>query len=242
MIVTAHDPSLHRNVKTLASGWYADARQPLAQATAARVYGLARAIISREDALAALTKLTIVDDIRVAIAIGDATTDLLNDITDSTADDNFACHVLATLVSCLDDRKKSATIQLVFLILAATLVVTVRTAEAPQGSQWPYLLDLAIREPQARSALIRMLVYVLNGAYFVDEASQVMTQWAAVAEADPRLREPFLRLIRAVAAKDQRSRMILTRYAALWVSDENFRPIPQISGAVKALLDTEGTL
>ena len=234
LTVAADEPPLHQNLKKLVSGWYADTGRPLAQATAARAYGLVRGAIDRDEAFRALAKLATVDDIRVAIAVGDAVADLLED-----GPDDFACRVLATLASSLDDRRISTTVQLVFLIVADALLATVHNEGRAQETSWPFLLRLATGQPQARAALVRLWKYVLNGAQFVDEAAQVMTAWANATESDPEMREAFLRLIRAVAAGDNRTWLIFARYVALWTSEDNFSPIPQTSAAVQAILDAE---
>jgi hypothetical protein len=237
MFVAGHDSRLHENVRRLIAGWYQNHRKPLAQATAARAYGLVRAAIDRTDALDALDRLATVDDIRVAVAIGDALTDLVDDSTDG-----FACQVLERLAGHLDDNDMSATIELAFLILADGLLASVPADGQAHEVSWPFLLRLAAKEAQARAALVRLWRHVINGARFVDEAAQVMTEWAAVTEADPQLQEAFLRLVRAVTATDDRSRGIFARYAAVWSSASNFKPLPKASTAVQAILDAERTL
>lgn len=234
LMVAAREADLHGNVKQLVAGWYGDPGKPVAQATAARVYGLARGVFDPDEALAALDLLATVDDVRVAVAVGDALADLLED-----SDDDFACHVLGGLARCLDDREKSGTVQLAFLILTTTLVTQVRTGPRGPEVSWPYLLRLASEQPRARTALVCLWRFVINGTLLVDQAYSVMTRWANATGANPQAQEAFLRLVMALAADDQRSRMILIRYAGRWVTDEKFKPLAGASAAVRAILDAE---
>jgi hypothetical protein len=235
-LMTATDavPALSGNVEQLVTGWFRNLDEPLAQATAARVYGLARQVVSREEALSCLERLTAVDDVRVVIAVGDALADLL-----AGSPDGLGCLVLTSLASRLSDPKRSVAVQLVFLILASTL-----TTDVPAGRQvapWPYLLDLATREPLARATLVRLWKHVINGSHFTDETAQVMSDWARATEQGPAAQEAFLRLVRGIATGDRRSQQILARYAAKWDSDDNFSPLPGASAAVRAILEAERT-
>ena len=64
--VVAGDHRLRENASQLISGWYASRSNPLAQATAARSYGVAYGLFDPAAAFEALDRLTAVDDIRVA--------------------------------------------------------------------------------------------------------------------------------------------------------------------------------
>ena len=232
--VVIADPRLRETATALILAWYASS-SPFAQATAARAYGVAYGPLDPRAAFEALDRLTIVDDIRVAAAIGDSVADLL-----AVGDDDFAGYVLSRLADSVRQQGRAGAVQLVFLILADGLVTRTQSGrEAPGPVSWPLLLHLTTRRPDVRSAIVTLWRYVLNEALFHDEAEQVITRWAAAAEGDPAVRQAFLRLARAIARDDERSLMILDRYCALWVSADNLRPLPMVSSALQTVLTTD---
>ncbi len=86
--VCARDPALRGGVRALVDGWYlSDTWQY--QAAAARAYGLCLGGTDLTAAVAALTRLGTVDNIQVAIAIGDSFADLL--------EEDLAAHALVVL-------------------------------------------------------------------------------------------------------------------------------------------------
>jgi len=189
--------------------------------------------IDPSEAFRQLDRLAKVDDIRVATAIGDSIADLLE-----AGSDEFACSALSRLAESIGEQERSATVQLVFLIVADGLVD--RAQDADEGPlSWPFLLRLATRLAEVRSALVRLWQYVLNESLFYEEAEQVMTRWAATAEGSPAIREAFLRLARSIARSDQRSLMILQRYCAQWTSAGNLSPLPLVSAALQTVLTAE---
>ena len=192
--VISTDPRLRENARSMVSGWSAGKDNPLRQATAARAYGLASGLGSATAAFEALERLSAVDDIRVAIAIGDSTADLLE-----TGTDDFACTVLARLADAARVRDRNATVQLVFLILADSLVSRAPAAGGSRPVSWPYLLRLATRLSGGRTPAVALWQRVIKEALFHEEAEQVMTRWAGFAEREPEIREAFLRLARAIA-------------------------------------------
>ena len=232
--VVIADPRLRESVTRLIFAWYASSSRPLAQATAARAYGVAYGRLDPRAAFEALDRLTVVDDIRVAAAIGDSVADLL-----AVGGDDFAGYVLPRLADSIREQDRTGAVQLVFLILADGLVTTAQGDPAAPGPvSWPLLLHLTTQRTEVRSAIVTLWRYVLNEALFHDEAEQVITRWAAAAEEDPAVREAFLRLARAIARHDERSLMILDRYCALWVGADNLRPLPMVSSALQTVLTT----
>ena len=230
--VVASDLRLRENVSQLISGWYASHGNPFAQAAAARSYGVAYGLFDPAAAFEALYRLTAVDDIRVATAVGDSIADLL-----VAGTDDFVCSILTRLAASVREQGRSGAVQLVFLILADGLVM--RVHDAPEGAgpvSWPLLLHLTTRLAAVRSAIVMLWQYVLNEALFHEEAEQVMARWAGAAEGEPTVREAFLRLARAVARGDERSLMILERYCAQWTSADNLRPLPVVSAALQSVL------
>ncbi|BAU84328.1 hypothetical protein SLA_3419 [Streptomyces laurentii] len=112
--VASRDPWIAERADMLVEGWFADRSEPYAQATAARAYGM------REDpgpAVAALARLTVVDRVAVAVAVGHSLTDLLERNTDSTG------LVLRTLHERSADHRMRPTALLSFLIVATEVVV-----------------------------------------------------------------------------------------------------------------------
>jgi hypothetical protein len=233
-VVVAADPGLRGNVRTLVSGWYANEQRPFAQATAARAWGVAYGPIDRAEAFRQLDRLCETDDIRVATAVGDSIADLLE-----TGSEGFACSVLVRLAESIHDTQRSATIQLIFLILAAGLIDREPGAAEGTAVPWPFLLRLMTRAPQARGAIVGLWRFVLNEALFHEEAERVMTWWAAAAEEHPAVRGAFLRLARQIAHGDKRSLMILRRYCSVWSYRGNLSPLPEVSAALQTVLTAE---
>lgn len=228
--VVAAEPRLRENVRNMVAGWYANRDNPITQATAARAYGVAFGPIDRRKAFEDLDRLSVVPDIRVSIAIGDSMADLL-----AAGNTDFASFALERLAISVKIRDRSATAQLAFLILADGLVIRL---PSPDGHTvaWPTLLHLTRHVTGVRSSIVTLWQHVLNEALFHQEAELVMTRWASAAEGEPDVREAFLRLARAIAHGNARSRMILNRYSALWVTTDNLRPLPVVSAALRAVL------
>lgn len=238
----AADARLRPNVKSLVLSWYANRDDPALQSTAARSLGLALSSYDPMVASEALDRLSIVDDIRVTVAIGDAFADLLSDAYDyftAGEADGLALFVLGRLREALDQPDRTAMAQLVFLILADGLNIRIRKAGESPFISWPFLLRLGQRIPAARTALIELWRYVLNDGRFPHESEQVMARWALAAEGDTEMREAFLRLIRAMVRGHERTRAIVSRYTTDWTRAENLRPIPLVSQGLLTVAEAE---
>ena len=147
---------------------------------------------------------------------------------------------LRKLAQSVRDPERSPAAQLVFLILAAPLDKEVPAAEQDgRIVSWPLLLHLMGDLADARPSIVSLWRYVLNDGLLPRQAEQVMTRWAAAAEGDPQMRQVFLRTARAIADGDQRSGMILSRYAAKWASRDNLLPLPDVSTALQSILNAE---
>ncbi|WP_212519070.1 hypothetical protein [Actinospica acidithermotolerans] len=233
--VVAAEPDLVDNVRQLASGWYASRNTPELQATAARVHGISLASADLDAAVEALDRLSVIDDIRVAVAIGDSLADLL---VDGNVD--LAARILPQLEDALGVRERTVTAQLSFLILADSLMTD---ADEPDGTgpevPWPSLLWLANQHSAVRNPLALLWRRVINEGVFHAEAEKIMTNWAALAEPDDAMRDVLLRLLRAVMRGDDRSVRILERYADHWVAEENLAPLPLISTALRSVIAVE---
>ena len=233
--VVAGDPDLIDNVRQLANGWYANRKVPALQATAARVHGVSLGPVDPEAAVDALDRLSVIDDIKVAVAIGDSLADLLVD-----GDVDLAERILPRLEDSLGVQERTISAQLSFLILADALVTD---ADDEQGTgpevPWPSLLWLANRHPGVRVPLTALWRRVINEAVFHSEAEKIMTSWATLAETDTALRDAFLRLLRAVMRGDERSVRILERYADRWVAADNLAPLPLTSTGLRSVIAVE---
>ena len=229
------DPRLRETVNLMVAGWYANRDAPNQQATGARAYGIAYRHADPIATFEALNRLTVVNNVHVASAIGDSLADLLADGSNETAS-----HVLTGLAESAWDRERSPAVQLAFLILAAPLDKEV-PADKPgvPAASWPLLLYLMNELPEARPAIVSLWQHVLNDGILPGITERVMSTWAAASESDPGMRMAFLRTARAIAS-DARSRAILARYMAKWVSRENLQPFPLISTALQTVIAERG--
>jgi hypothetical protein len=241
--MAARDPRLRQNARLLVAFWYADRSSPSRQATAARVYGLADSLYGPAAATAALTRLLIVDDLRVAAAIGNAIADLLAPAADAIAGTALAssgspvADVMLALVEALSDRERVTPAGLAFVILAVQLETRVPSGDGEV--LWPGLLRLAARMADVRSLLAAAWRIVLNDPVNWHRAEVVMTIWATYAETDPEIREAFLRLARAIMRGHTRCQAVMRRYAAEWVTADNLSPLPVTSAGIQAILAAE---
>lgn len=242
--VVRSEPRLRRQVQLLVAGWYASREYPYGQATAARAYGLALGAIDPLAAIAALTRLLIVDDIDVAIDVGRGLSDLLAPAADQ-AESSEASDVggrvraaLAELTAAMADRERASAAQAAFLVVASEHISYVGGQDSADV-EWPTLLLLTLRMADIRGPVVALWRHVLDASVFHQAAEQVMTGWAFYAEANADVRAAFLRLARAVVRGHPRCRFILNRYADLWVAAENLRPLPGVGNALAALLAAE---
>jgi hypothetical protein len=146
--VVAAESRLRENVRSLVRAWY-HSGDPLAQATAARAYGVALGPADPAAAFHALERLSAVDDIRVAVAVGDSVADLL-----AAETDEFAAWALPRLADLGRKPERSGALQLIFLILADGLVVSPDADHGTAAVSWPYLLHLAVRSDSARVPIV----------------------------------------------------------------------------------------
>ncbi|MFK0167608.1 hypothetical protein ACIQU5_02265 [Streptomyces sp. NPDC090306] len=227
-------PALRPGVRALVEGWYLNGDWH-AQAAAARAYGLCLGGVGPEEAVRALTRLGTVDHMRVAIAIGDAFADLM--------EENLAAHapmVLRAVAEMVHDPASRACGHLVFLILADALVADTPAGDGLPARSRPTLLLLAAENP-ADSEIRRVLGYlwaeVIGGELFGDQAARVLEGWSAQAEADPLLLDQLVRvLVDDVAARGPRVGRLLQRYADQWTDRARFRRLPRVARVLGAAL------
>ncbi|WP_329133192.1 hypothetical protein OG552_15235 [Streptomyces sp. NBC_01476] len=229
----SRDPGLRPQIEALAAEWFADRSRPLGQATAARVYGLTSPSADPRQSIARLARLSAVDNAKVAVAVGNGYTDLLAD------DYALAPLVLGALRSGLLSAQTRRTCLLAFLIVATALVVDGTQGEFDGRDGWPALLFLSEVRAEVREPLVVLWREALGEPFFHRQAQQVLRTWAALAEADSRLRETFRNMVAAIAYGDARSGHIIRRYAAEWTDRDELAPLPLTAWAVNRLLDRE---
>ncbi|MFB8171552.1 hypothetical protein ACFC60_26780, partial [Kitasatospora purpeofusca] len=232
--VSVKNPALRGMVTALAAGWIADPEQPMAQATAARVYAVSLGGSEPLAAVDALVRLAVVDNVQVAMAIGNSLVDILAEAEPLTG------LVLARLCSALSDHRARPSVLLAFLAVAAQLVVeTAELGVAAAVPNWPALLVSADQDPALRPRFVVLWRAALNEAVYRKEAEEVLRVWAALAEADPGLREIFLRLVAALVQDDPRTATVLRRQAADWTAPYEPAPLPRTAAALVAELERQ---
>lgn len=241
--VAADDRDLLPCIRGMTAWWYANADDRAAQATAARVHGLSQVSRDPVAAVDALVRLLVVDNLPLALAIGNALTDLLVD-----GSTELAAYVLAKLAAAARERRTAPAAELVFLLLNVQISIdhAPRAAAADgaapgPGVSWPFLLSLAGARPDVRDHVIRLWQAVLESALFHREAEQVLSAWAGWAQNDTALGDAFLRLVRAVAYSHPHSARVLRKLADDWVDPEKLAPLREISAALRHVLPKEGT-
>ncbi|MET8452837.1 hypothetical protein [Streptomyces sp. NPDC005209] len=232
--VCARDPQVRPVMRGLVENWYLSGTWEF-QAAAARAYGLCLGGADLPTAVQTLTRLGTVDHIQVAVEIGDAFADLMEE--DVTA---HAPVVLRALAEMSHETASRPSGHLAFLILASTLATDEpAVGTAPRRSR-PTLLRLAAEKPPG-DELRRLLGYlwseVIGGELFSDEAGSVLEGWATQAEADPQLLDDLVRvLVEDVAVRGSRASMLLERYARHWTDRDRFRPLPRSAAVLGAAL------
>jgi hypothetical protein len=226
LAVVAADPARRHTVTRVIGRWYGNRRRPYAQATAARVYGG----LGRTDpigAIDALERLVMINDVRVARAIGDSLADLI-----AKDPQTITPLVLDRMLRWFASHKRHMSGQLIFLILANALIYPA-DAHSGRSADWPTLLVLLTEEPGLRNSMIPLWRQVITAADFPDLTEQVITAWAGLAENDAMLRVAFVKLLRAVGQSDQRAAAILLRWVAKWRTEDNLAPRPLTAEAVE---------
>lgn len=235
--VNAKNPELRGMVTALAAGWMADLDQPMAQATAARVHAVSLGVSEPLAAVDALVRLAVVDNVQVAVAIGDSLTDILAE------DEGLTTVVLSRLCTTLTEHRARPTVLLAFLAVAAQLVVETAGIESEAvAPNWPALLLSADRTAALRPPFVELWRAALNEAVYRTEAEDVLRLWAALSEVDPTLRELFLSLIAGLVHGNPRTATILRRQAADWAGPHSIVPLPRTAAAVVAELERQEVL
>lgn len=227
-------PALRTGVRNLVDGWYMSGVWQL-QAAAARAYGLCLGGAGLQAAVQALTRLGTVDHIRVAIEIGDAFADLMEEDVHA-----HAPVVLRAIAEMCHEPASRACGHLAFVILADALATDEPATSGGTPRHSPTLLRLAARTP-AGGELRRLLGYlwseVIGGGLFADQAANVLAAWAAQAEADPQLLDDLVRfLMEDVVPRGPRYGNLLAERVRSWTDRDRFRPLPRSAAVLDAAL------
>ena len=228
----ANDEALASSVTAIVVGWYQNRGRPNAQATAARAYGVGVGGLDRDAAVERLGRLATVDELQVAIAIGDALADLILQAPREAAP--VACRALLSWVT---DRQRRRSAQLAFLIVADTIITWQERDDGGEATRWPTLLHLASSEDSIRGPLFLLWRRVINEAVLSEETHGVLSFWAGLAENDPPQLDALTRLIREVGTRpepDRRIQTIVLGLAKDWIKPENLMPLPRAHDAVVA--------
>jgi hypothetical protein len=225
-------PKLRNTVRRQIRRWYGMKGQPALQSTAALAYGYSYGIMQPEVALEALDRLAEMDKWIVALAVGEALGNLIHE-----HEATMATEIFLALLRWLDDREKSQTGELAFLVMAGWLLVEDDLeAPRPRLDFWPGLLDLADREPKLRGALALLWQRVLSSAYFARKAAEMLEDWAADAEYDERACRALVSLATAASDGHDRIRLLFLRAADQWTEHTNLKPKRKAAAAVRSAL------
>jgi hypothetical protein len=223
-------------VRRVSNRLHGNAGQPLGQACGARVRALGFGPNGIEAVLEKLDRLAILDDYRIATAIGDSLGDLMAQDVDTRAP-----IVLGHLAGWFEDRRRNRTAQWVFHEMANALRTDIdypkTDAARPSYVTWPSLLLFADQRPELRPLLIGMLGRVLNTGEFPGRVNDAMDNWASWAESYDDVLLAFVRLLTAVAALSPRTRTLVLRHTARWLHVEELFPLPVTAHAVEKALN-----
>ncbi|WP_067504422.1 hypothetical protein [Actinoplanes sp. TFC3] len=205
-------PELQRQVLALVDEWAASDAPWQLQATAARVYGAALGGDFPDRALDRLDQLAVTANADVGLAISYSLAELVD------AEHGKGGPVLDLVVRWMNDRRRTAAGELVFLYLCTDLIYE---------REGPLLLSLSAIDHRVRNTLASAWFHTLNGRHFAPEARAVAGIWADVAEGDETCRRALVELLAVSAAGSTRTAKIIAVTARSWVnrSGKTFAPL-----------------
>ncbi|WP_327723068.1 hypothetical protein [Streptomyces europaeiscabiei] len=217
LVVAAENPELTSPVRDLIQAW---ARGGTAlRATAARAWSaLGRpAAGDGGEAVALLDTLAATDNAEIIEAICLGVTESLAATDGHQVRD--ALHLLRHWISQRDAQRRTVG-ELSFLFAAADLLEDVSAAGGGARRRWPKLLALATRDPVRQRDIALLWDAVLQSPQTYEAATQVLTEWARMVDADPSGRRALARLLHA-AAPTARSRRFLLRHVSTWSAPDS---------------------
>jgi hypothetical protein len=234
--VPAAEGRLMPLVRRVSNRLHGNAGSPLGQACGARVRAIAFGPLGLGPVLDKLDRLAILDDHRIATAIGDSMGDMIAQDIDVNAP-----VVLRHLAGWFEDRWRNRTAQWVFHELANALRSDINhphlDSARPSYVTWPTLLMLADQRPELRPLLIGMWGRVFNTGEFPGRVADAVDNWASWAESYDDVRTAFVRLLSATAALSPRTRTLVLRQTARWLHVEELFPLPLTAHAVENALN-----
>jgi hypothetical protein len=183
-------------------------------------------------AIGALGRLATIDNFQVAVAVGDALSDLVVDA------EELAGQVLAALETWAKNRKQRTVAHLCFLKVAGDLTTSGEDVKRDFVSR-PTLLELVQRDEELRDSFFALWISVLNDSLWIAYATSVLADWGRQAEDDPELRNTFTRMVRELARRDLRARSVLARIAKNWDDGVSLVSLPAVARAMNAVLKIE---
>ncbi|MGK5683266.1 hypothetical protein [Actinoplanes sp. URMC 104] len=234
MRIPAQDTRLYPLVRRMANRLQGNSAHPQAQATSARVRGLALAPVDLQGALDRLDRMAMIDTWEVAWGIGASFADLI-----AEDEDRYGPELLRRMARWQTDSRRMLAGQAVFQHVAQHLLayVDVGKGTGRENSQiWPGLLYLADSRPVLRPTLIACWAKVLNSGVMASGAAGALNLWADYAESFDEVRTALVRLLSAVATTSPRTRAIVLRHAASWDWPDTPFPLPETAAAVMKAL------
>jgi hypothetical protein len=234
--VPAAEGRLMPLVRRVSNRLHGNAGSPLGQACGARVRAIAFGPLDIGPVLDKLDRLAILDDYRIATAIGDSMGDLIAQDVEVNAP-----IVLRHLAGWFEDRWRNRTAQWVFHELANALRSDIDhpylDSARPSYVTWPTLLMLADQRPELRPLLIGMWGRLFNTGEFAGRVADAMDNWASWAESYDDVRTAFVRMLAAAAGLSPRTRTLVLRHTARWLHVEELFPLPLTAHAVENALN-----
>lgn len=234
--VPADEARLRPSVTRMVHGWIGvdEDDDPLARASAVRAYGYSLGRAEPDASLRVLRKMALVDDIRVAVAIGETMAQLLID------NEERVHAILLTLQQWLDDYDREATAHLAFAIVAAGLDAIVPVTDNEARSTWPALLWLAARDPLVGGGLAEVWYHILRqSSYFPRQAEDLLFTWAQMVETSPLGCETLATLVAGICHGDPAARDYVLVECDTWIESDVLTPTPQARTAIRAKLTNE---
>jgi hypothetical protein len=234
--VPAAESRLMPLVRRVSNRLHGNPGNPLGQACGARVRAIGFGPLGLDPVLDKLDRLAILDDHRIATAIGDSMGDLMAQDMEVNAP-----IILRHLAGWFDDRWRNRTAQWVFHELANSLRTDIDhphlDSARPSYVTWPTLLMLADQRPELRPLMISMWGRLFNTGEFGGRVADAMDNWASWAESYDDVRTAFVRLLSAAAALSPRTRTLILRHCARWQHVEELFPLPLTARAVENALN-----
>lgn len=235
LVMAAERDELAGPVSDLVHAWADD--EAAFQATSARAWTALRRPGGQHDgeALALLHRLAATDRGLVIEAVCLGLTDSLAGSDHSETRDVLA--VLQHWVSANDPRRRAVG-ELAFLFSAADLLDVPAEASGDTHRRWPKLLALAAHDPVHQRDIAVLWDAVLQSPGSYTAASQILTEWARMVDADAYAHRALGRLLHA-AASTPRSRHIILRHVSTWRGAES--RASRTAAQVLSHFDSKGT-